>query len=81
MDFSFTEEQTLLRNSVQKFVQNDYTFDNRRAIVKSDTGWSHKNWMKFAAEVLVPAALVRVMSTWKSPAAPDGGVPLRIPAL
>ncbi len=48
MDFSFTEEQTLLRNSVQKFVQNDYTFDNRRSIVKSDTGWSHKDWMKFA---------------------------------
>jgi len=48
MDFSFTEEQTLLRNSVQKFVQNDYTFEGRRAIVKSDTGWSRSNWMKFA---------------------------------
>jgi len=48
MDFSFTEEQTLLRNSVQKFVQNDYTFDNRRAIAKSDAGWSKKNWSTFA---------------------------------
>ena len=48
MDFSFTEEQTLLRNSVQKFVQNDYTFDNRRTIAKSDTGWSRKNWSTFA---------------------------------
>ena len=35
MDFAFTEEQTLLRNSVQKFVQNGYTFDNRRAIVNN----------------------------------------------
>jgi len=48
MDFSFTEEQTLLRNSVQKFVQNDYTFENRRTIAKSDTGWSKKNWSTFA---------------------------------
>ncbi|MBP6010827.1 MAG: acyl-CoA dehydrogenase family protein [Alphaproteobacteria bacterium] len=48
MDFSFTEEQTLLRNSVQKFVQNDYTFEKRRALVKSDSGWSPKNWTQFA---------------------------------
>lgn len=48
MDFSFTEEQTLLRNSVQKFVQKDYTFENRRAIVKSDVGWNRKNWQTFA---------------------------------
>jgi pimeloyl-CoA dehydrogenase small subunit len=48
MDFSFTEEQTLLRNSVQKFVQNDYTFENRRMIAKSDAGWSKKNWSTFA---------------------------------
>lgn len=48
MDFSFTEEQTLLRNSVQKFVQNDYTFEKRRALVKSDSGWNPKNWSQFA---------------------------------
>lgn len=56
MDFSFTEEQTLLRNSVQKLVQNDYTFESRRAVVKSDTGWSHKNWMKFAELGLLGAS-------------------------
>jgi len=48
MDFSFTEEQTLLRNSVQKFVQNDYTFETRRAIAKSETGWKRENWATFA---------------------------------
>ncbi len=48
MDFSFTEEQTLLRNSVQKFVQNDYTFEARRAIAKSETGWKRENWKQFA---------------------------------
>jgi pimeloyl-CoA dehydrogenase small subunit len=48
MDFSFTEEQTLLRNSVQKFVQNGYTFDMRRAIAKSEAGWKRENWKQFA---------------------------------
>ena len=48
MDFSFTEEQTLLRNSVQKFVQNGYTFDMRRGIAKSETGWKRENWKQFA---------------------------------
>jgi len=48
MDFSFTEEQTLLRNSVQKFVQNDYPFDTRRAIAKSEPGWKRENWSTFA---------------------------------
>ena len=48
MDFSFSEEQTLLRNSVQKFVQNGYSFDTRRAIVKSESGWKRENWKQFA---------------------------------
>lgn len=48
MDFSFTEEQNLLRNMVQKFVQNDYTFDNRRAIIRSEAGWKRQNWSTFA---------------------------------
>jgi pimeloyl-CoA dehydrogenase small subunit len=48
MDFSFTEEQNLLRNMVQKFVQNDYTFDNRRAIIRSEAGWKRQNWLTFA---------------------------------
>jgi alkylation response protein AidB-like acyl-CoA dehydrogenase len=55
MDFSFTEEQTLLRNSVQKFVQNDYSFDARRAIIKSETGWKKENWAKIAEMGLLAA--------------------------
>ena len=56
MDFSFTEEQNLLRNSVQKFVQNDYSFEARRAIIKSDAGWKRENWMKFAELGLLGAS-------------------------
>jgi pimeloyl-CoA dehydrogenase small subunit len=48
MDFAFTEEQTLLRNSVQKFVQNGYPFETRRQIVKSESGWKKENWKQFA---------------------------------
>ena len=36
MDFSFSEEQTLLRNTIQSFIQDNYDFDKRQAIVKSE---------------------------------------------
>jgi len=55
MDFSFTEEQTLLRNSVQKFVQDRYDFDSRMKIVKSDKGMSEENWMTMAELGLLAA--------------------------
>ncbi len=48
MDFSFSDEQTLLADSVEKFVQNDYSFDARRAITETDAGFSADNWRTFA---------------------------------
>jgi pimeloyl-CoA dehydrogenase small subunit len=48
MDFSFTEEQTLLRNSVQKWVAGQYDFDKRRALIKTEAGWSKANWSALA---------------------------------
>ena len=30
MDFSFTEEQNMLQESVERFVQSDYSFDDRQ---------------------------------------------------
>ncbi len=48
MDFSFSEEQTMLADSVQRFVQNDYDFETRRKIVASDEGFSRDNWKTFA---------------------------------
>ena len=38
MDFSFNEEQTLLRNTIQSFIQDNYDFDKRTEIVKSEEG-------------------------------------------
>lgn len=48
MDFSFSEEQNLLRDSVKKFVEKDYAFETRRALLKSDLGFSREHWKGFA---------------------------------
>ena len=48
MDFSFNEEQTLLEESVGRFIQNDYDFEARQKLIKSETGFSADNWSTFA---------------------------------
>ena len=57
MDFSFTEEQTLLRNSVQKFIQNAYDFETRRKVSKSDAGWRKEIYGQFAEMGLLGVAI------------------------
>ena len=48
MDFSFSEEQTLLRNTIQSFIQDNYDFDKRREIIQSEEGMSKDNWKQLA---------------------------------
>jgi alkylation response protein AidB-like acyl-CoA dehydrogenase len=48
MDFSFTEEQTLLQESIERFIQNDYSFDDRQRAAGSEQGYSEQNWQTFA---------------------------------
>jgi len=48
MDFSFTDEQTLLEDSVAKYMRNDYSFEARQKLVKSELGFSADNWSTFA---------------------------------
>ncbi len=48
MNFDFSEEQTMLRDSVARFVQDDYGFDTRRAIADSEQGFSPEKWQTFA---------------------------------
>jgi alkylation response protein AidB-like acyl-CoA dehydrogenase len=48
MDFSLSEEQTMLQDSVQRFVQNDYSFDQRQKTVKEGEGFSREVWQNFA---------------------------------
>jgi pimeloyl-CoA dehydrogenase small subunit len=55
MDFSFTEEQTLLRNTVQSLLQDKYDFDTRRKVAKSADGWRPEIWAQFAELGLLAA--------------------------
>jgi alkylation response protein AidB-like acyl-CoA dehydrogenase len=48
VDFSFSDEQTLLKDSVERFIQNDYAFEKRQKLVKSDLGFSAANWKTYA---------------------------------
>ena len=44
MDFQFSEEQTLLAESVGKLIEKDYDFEARKAIIASDAGYSDSVW-------------------------------------
>jgi alkylation response protein AidB-like acyl-CoA dehydrogenase len=48
MDFSFTEEQDLLRDSVRKFVEKEYQFAKRQQLLKSELGYSKEVLRGFA---------------------------------
>ena len=51
MDLSFTEEQSMLRDTVASFLSDKYDFDKRRAIVGSEAGWRPDYWKAFAEEL------------------------------
>ncbi|MEQ9195117.1 MAG: acyl-CoA dehydrogenase family protein [Parvibaculum sp.] len=55
MDFSFTEEQTLLRNTVQSLLQDKYDFETRRKVSKTAEGWRPEIWAQFAELGLLAA--------------------------
>jgi len=48
MNFDFTEEQTLLDNMVTSFVRDNYDWETRCSIVKTEEGWKKENWSQFA---------------------------------
>ena len=48
MNFDFTEEQVMLRDSVARFIQDDYDFDTRREIAGTEAGMNPDNWKTFA---------------------------------
>jgi len=51
MDFNFTEEQSMVRDTVASFLQDKYDFETRRKIVSSDSGWRADYWQAFAEEL------------------------------
>jgi alkylation response protein AidB-like acyl-CoA dehydrogenase len=48
MDFSFSDEQSLLKDSLERFVQLEYEFSARQKLVKTELGYSTDHWRKFA---------------------------------
>ena len=48
MDFNFTEEQGMLRDSLAKMIRDQYDFETRRKVVESADGWRKDMWMQFA---------------------------------
>ncbi len=48
MDFDLTEEQRLLRDSVERLLADHYGFDKRRAYLAEPEGWSRTLWSQYA---------------------------------
>lgn len=48
MDFSLSEEQTLLKDSIGKYVANDYDFRDRQTTAQTELGYSSAHWAQLA---------------------------------
>ena len=48
MDFDLTEEQRLLRDSVDRLVADQYAFDKRKTYLAEPGGWSRAMWAQYA---------------------------------
>jgi len=48
MDFSLSEEQQLIKETIDKFVEKDYTFAARNKLLESEARFSRDHWKRFA---------------------------------
>jgi len=48
MDFSFTEEQTQIRDTLRRFLSENYTLERHRAIARGGSGCDPDIWRQFA---------------------------------
>ncbi len=48
MDFNFTDEQTMVRDSLTRLVREKYDSDSRRAVIASESGWRPEIWSQLA---------------------------------
>jgi alkylation response protein AidB-like acyl-CoA dehydrogenase len=48
MDIQLTEEQELLRSSIQRLLRDNYDFDARRRILATEEGFCRNTWRSFA---------------------------------
>lgn len=57
MDIALSEEQELLKASLQRFLRDNYSFAHRRKLIATEAGWSHTSWRAFADLGLLAAPL------------------------
>jgi alkylation response protein AidB-like acyl-CoA dehydrogenase len=57
MDFSFSEEQTLLRNSLSRYLADKYTYEDWRKFTHGAEGRDPTHWKQFAELGLLAAPL------------------------
>ena len=48
IEFALSEEQAIFRESVARFLEENYPFDRRQGIVAEGTGFSEDHWQAFA---------------------------------
>lgn len=48
MDFDLNESQGMLQDSVRKLLSDKYGFENRKAYMAGETGWSRELWAQYA---------------------------------
>jgi alkylation response protein AidB-like acyl-CoA dehydrogenase len=48
MDFSYSQEQIALQDTLQRFIGRDYSFDRRRELARSELGFSAEAWTQYA---------------------------------
>jgi pimeloyl-CoA dehydrogenase small subunit len=48
MNFSFTSEQDMLRDTVARLIREQYDFETRRKVARSEAGWRPEMWAQFA---------------------------------
>ena len=48
MNFNLSEEQTMIQDSIARFVQDNYELDQRNAVVAQEHGFSADHWQQFA---------------------------------
>ena len=48
MNFELSETQSILKDSVERCVTENYSLDKRQSIARSELGFSQDNWKKMA---------------------------------
>ena len=48
MHFTLSEEQLALQDTLRRFMARDYAFERRRAVARTEEGFSRETWSRFA---------------------------------